>query len=55
MQEFVDDFGTNSLSAICAEFSSEDKCEGLVYPKKKKSQPIPKSFIIPILTAISSI
>ena len=55
MKDSVSNFGASAISSACGEYNSEDKCKGLVYPKKKKSQRVPKSFIMPILTVINSI
>lgn len=58
VKEFVENFGAGSVASACGEFRTEERClsePGLVYPKLKESQRVPKTFIAPLLSVVSNI
>lgn len=55
MRAFVATFGGGHLSTACADHVSGNKCSGLSYPRKKKSQHTPKSFMMPVLNVLNSL
>ncbi|KAH9395276.1 hypothetical protein TYRP_020840 [Tyrophagus putrescentiae] len=58
VKDFVENFGAGSVASACGEFRTEARClsePGLVYPKLKESQRVPKTFIAPLLAVVSNI
>lgn len=55
MRNYVATFGGGHLSTACAEHVSGNKCDGLAYPRKKKSQHAYKSFMLPVINVLNSL
>lgn len=55
MQKMVESLGVNALNMACGDYDTEQKCRTLSLPKRKKSQKIPKSYLIPVVNILEGL
>lgn len=55
MRAYVATFGGGHLASACAEHVTGNKCSGLTYPRKKKSQHAYKTFMLPVINVLNSL